>query len=193
MSVPTYESAIELLGARLSGESLRHSVRVAETAQALAQVYGVDEGLCRLAGLLHDWDRDCSATELEDFALSASLDITAADRAVPYLLHARTGSTAVREAFPGIEDVIVRAIATHTVGAENIDDTGMVVYIADMLEPARDFPGVGDLREVVGTVDLEGLYARCYELSLLHLIENHRPLHPHTVAAWNALVAGDRR
>jgi predicted HD superfamily hydrolase involved in NAD metabolism len=159
----------------------------------LAQVYGVDEESCRLAGLLHDWDRDRSASELEDSAAAASLDITAADKTVPYLLHAKTGSTAVRDTFPGIEDVIVRAIATHTVGADGIDDTGMVVYIADMLEPARAFPGVGDIREVVGMVDLEGLYARCYELSLLHLIENHRPLHPDTVAAWNALVAGDGR
>jgi len=190
VSTPTYEAARDALARRLSATSLAHCERVAETAVALAQVYCVSADEARLAGLLHDWDRDRDVGELREAAHDLAMDITDADEAVPYLLHARTGAQGVLSAFPGIDGSIVDAVATHTVGAADISDLGMVVYVADMLEPARGFPGVDDLREVVGTVDLEGLYTRCYQQSLLLIIGSNRPLHPHTVAAWNALVRG---
>ena len=74
-----------------------------------------------------------------------------------------------------------------------MSDLDMVVYLADMIEPDRGFPGVDDLREAVGTVPLPDLFALGYQHSVSHLVSARRRIHPATVAVWNTLVAGDGR
>ena len=188
MSV-TYEQAHDAIAARLGETALAHCERVAETAGALALVYSVDVESARLAGLLHDWDRERSGDELLAAAEAARIPSPAETRTSPYLLHAHTGAQAVAEALPGIDGAVLAAIAAHTVGSPTMSDLDKVVWLADMLEPARDFDGVDDLREVVGTLSLDELFARAYQHSVAHLVATRRPIHPETVAVWNAMVA----
>lgn len=95
----------------------------------------------------------------------------------------------MREAVPGLNDEVYSAIARHTVGALEMSDLDMTVWVADMIEPGRRHDGVDDLREIVGIVGLHTLFARAYEHSVAHVIEKRRPLHPDTVSVWNAHVA----
>ena len=193
MGAVSYETALAALSDRLSARAVEHSVHVAETAGALAVTYGVDAQAANLAGLLHDWDRELGDEQLLVAADAAGIELTETDRAVPYLLHARTGAMSVGEVLPELEPEVLHAIEAHTVGAGEMSDLDKVVYVADMIAPGRDFPGVEELRGLVGEGTLHELYLRCYQLTLHHLVERERPLHPHTVAAWNALVAGDAR
>lgn len=192
MDAVSYERALEAVRDRLPDKGAGHSERVADTAAELARVYGFDPAVARLAGVLHDWDRGRSAPDLLAAARDAGLTITPQDEAVPYLLHARTGAVGAREAFPGLSPEVAQAIARHTVGARDMTPLDQIVYIADMIEPARDFDGVESLREAVGEATLDGLFALSYQRSLLHLVEKRRRLHPDTVEIWNELVAGDR-
>ena len=72
-------------------------------------------------------------------------------------------------------------------------DLDQVVYLADMIEPARDYRGVDELREAVGEVPLSELFALGYRASVMHLVRTRRRIHPETVAVWNSLVAGEPR
>lgn len=193
MSGVDYQQAYEAVSARLSPDALKHSEGVAVTAAALALVYGVDQEQARLAGILHDWNKEQAGPELLACAQRDGVDVTAESEAVPYLLHAATGAREVEREFPGISEAVLHAISVHTVGSERMDDLDKVVWVADMLEPGRDFDGVDDLRECVGTLDLDGLFARAYEHSLRHLIDTRRRIHPDTVAVYNAHVAGGAR
>jgi HD superfamily phosphohydrolase YqeK len=74
-----------------------------------------------------------------------------------------------------------------------MSDLDKVIYIADTIEPLRDFKGVDALREAAGNMSLHDLFALCYTQSLLGLIESKRFIHPATVAVWNAQVAGGVR
>ncbi len=193
MAAPTtYEAAEALLAARLSPPAADHSRRVAETAGLLAARYGVDEESARLAGLLHDWDREQSSERLFAAAASAAIEVSSADATVPYLLHARTGASAVRETFPDLSEEIVTAVAHHTVGAVEMSDLDRVVYVADMIEPGRAYPGVEALRELATSAGLPELFASAYQQSILYLINSRKRIHPDTVSVWNALVAGER-
>lgn len=188
----SYEAALEALAGRLDEDSVAHSIRVAETASDLALIYGVDVEACRLAGLLHDWDRDQGPDELLATALASGWDVHEVETTRPYLLHARTGATGLREAFPDLSDDVVRAIERHTLGATDMTEIDMVVWVADMIEPSRSFDGVDALREVAGTVSLQDLFAAAYTRSVAHLVEKRKPIHPATVDVWNALVARRR-
>jgi len=193
MTVPTFEDVTAALHARLGESAVGHSLRVGETAARLAEVYGVEVEPARVAGALHDWDRERGADELIGDATAAGMDVSAADTLVPYLLHARTGARALAAQFPGISEEIVTAVERHTLGAVDMSPLDMVVYLADMLEPAREYEGVQELRERVGAVTLAELFALGYQHSVAHLISSRRRIHPQTVAVWNALVAGGAR
>jgi predicted HD superfamily hydrolase involved in NAD metabolism len=193
VSAVTYEQALAAVQARLGHKAAKHCKRVAATAASLAVVYGVDADAAQLAGVLHDWDRETPADDLLGEARAAGLEVCEADVTVPYLLHARTGALGARGALPGLSADVVQAISRHTVGAPGMTPLDMVVYLADMIEPQRDYPGVDELRDAVGEVSLAELFARGYQRSVLHLIEARKRIHPETVSVWNELVAGDRR
>lgn len=193
MAAVSYAKASDAVRARLGEAAVAHCLRVAATAGELALVYHVDPELSKLAGLLHDWDREQTREALLSAARDAGLMPTPADEAIPYLLHARTAAIALKRAMPELPAEVLTAVARHTLGAADMSDLDMVIYLADMMEPARTYPGVESLREAVGTMPLPELFALGYQHSIAHLVSRRRPIHPETVAVWNALVAGDAR
>jgi len=179
------------LAERLSDRSLSHCDRVADLAAEIAVVYDVDVEEAHLAGLLHDWSRDTSPDELLEMASEIGVTITAEDEILPYLLHAKVASAELGAQYPEIPVSVLHAVETHTCGADVMSSLDKAVYVADMIEPNRTFPGVQELRKAVGTCSLDELFRRAYTYSLLHLIERRRHIHPDTVSAWNSHVAGD--
>jgi predicted HD superfamily hydrolase involved in NAD metabolism len=192
VSEPSFEEARAAVRERLSRESGEHCERVAETSAEIANAYGEDVDVARLAGLLHDWDRDTSADELLDRAVASGVEVTQEDRLVPYLLHARVGAAELSERYPGLDARVLEAVATHTLGAPVMSPLAKIVYVADMLEPVRSYPGVEELREAIGSCALDELFRRAYTRSLMRVLERRRHIHEATVETWNQQVAGER-
>ena len=67
-------------------------MRVSETAARLASAYGADVEQARIAGVLHDWDRERGPEGLLAAAREAGVEISDIDERVPYLLHPRTAA-----------------------------------------------------------------------------------------------------
>ena len=64
----------------------------------------------------------------------------------PKTLHALTGSVVADQIF-GENAAVVEAIRYHTTGRLNMGLLEKILYIADYIEPCRNFPGVQELRE----------------------------------------------
>ena len=188
-----FATAERMLAARVSPDALGHSLRSAETAAELARIYGVDVQKARLAGLLHDWDRELGQEELLGRARALGVPVTAVDEAVPYLLHARVGAADLKEAFPDLEPEVLQAVERHTLGSPEMSDLDRVAYLSDTIEPGRRYPGADELRTAVGAVPLDELFALAYVASVTYVVAGRRHMHPDTVAVWNALVARDVR
>lgn len=172
--------AREAVRKRLSAKSAAHCLRTAETARGLALCHGVDSDAAELAGLLHDWSRDESLEDLLAFATHARMHVLPEEREHPYLLHARVACERLREAFPGISREVLEAVAAHTVGSVPMTDLDKVVFIADMIEPARTFAGVDRLRDIAETHPLREVFREAYAQSVGHVIARGAPLHPTT-------------
>lgn len=190
---PTYEQARAAVAGRLSASALGHSERVADTAGRVAELYGVDPSLARIAGVLHDWHRETPAEELVQRARRLGLEVTEVDEAVPYLLHGPVAQADIEMEFPGIDGEIITAVGAHTYGTPDMSPLSMVVYVADVIEPARHQKGVDMLRASVGTWPLKELFSAAYAASLHHLIDKRRRIHPQTVATWNDIASGSSR
>ena len=86
-NAPLLEAADALARKRLSDKRYGHTVRVADTAEGLAQIHSLDPDRTRLAALLHDAARE---TEPEDYLRLADewgLAVGELERKSPKLLH----------------------------------------------------------------------------------------------------------
>lgn len=181
------------LAARLGRSRFEHTLGVAETAQNLARVYGVDEKKARIAGLLHDWDKDYDNAGIRARVseLDLAIDAYVFDE-MPQLLHGPTAARALAREFPELPADVIQAIERHTAGAVGMSDLDMVVYIADALEPGRDYYGLGVVRDLAGVVSLEELYLTTFRHVLLNLVERRKRIHPQTIDIWNYYIARSR-
>jgi len=170
--------ARDLLAKRLSPGSYAHCERTAATAVELAGRFGVDPEAAELAGLLHDYARDEDRSQLVETADRLGVPVLPMEREHPYLLHARVGAAMVRRDLPGTGEAVLSAIAVHTVGGVPMSALDKVVYLADMIEPTRDFPGLVELREACGRETLDECFRLAYGRTLRHLKERGRPVHP---------------
>lgn len=133
------------LKASLSPKRFRHSAGASLEAVELAAKYGVDAKLARVAGLLHDCARYDIAKQLET-AERAGIDATTALEKPEGLLHSAIGAFVAKTEY-GIDDArILDAISAHTAGCINMTPLQKIIYLADKLEPSRDYEGVDFLR-----------------------------------------------
>ena len=125
-----------------------HAQGVSDTAVLLAKKYGADARDAARAGILHDITKALDAGQQRKLVDHWQLPVSAFEYEQTKLLHAKTGAAAAARIF-GENDAIVSAIDYHTTGRADMTVLEKIIYIADYMEPNRDFPGVDRLREVV--------------------------------------------
>lgn len=99
---------------------------------------------------------------------------------------------AVAERLAGVADTrLLDAIRYHTIGHPCLGRLGRALYLADFLEPGRDFET--EWRGKLAARMPGGMDAVLVEVvaaRLQHLVHGRKPIHPHTAAFWSSLVAG---
>ena len=176
-NAPLLEAADALACKRLSERRYGHTVRVADTAEGLAQIHSLDPNRTRLAALLHDAARE---TEPEDYLRLADewgLAIGEPERKSPKLLHGPVAAELARREL-GVEDEeVLEAVRVHTVGAAGIGALALALYVADKIEPARDYPSVGRIRDLARE-DLYGAAAESLRRAIGHNEGRGKSIHP---------------
>ena len=97
------------------------------------------------------------------------------------LLHAKTGAAVAARVF-GESREVCEAIRWHTTGRANMTTLEKIIYLADYMEPNRDFPGVEKLREAAET-SLDAAMILGLEMSIAQLRERGRSIDPNSQAA----------
>lgn len=170
----------------LPPERFQHSLGVARTAERLAGTKGVPQGAARVAGLLHDMARDRPGEWLLAEAHRLGIPVGPLESGYPVLLHGPVAAGQAGEHY-GIRDPeVLDAIRYHTTGRAGMGNLARIVYVADLIEPAREYPEVERLRDLAGT-DMESAFRECLRHTLVCLLRRGRPLHPDAVACWNSL------
>ena len=188
ISPDRFDEMRQALQARVKASRYRHSLGVSQTAEQLARIYGVDQNEAAVAGLLHDWDKSLTGDELKRKAKKLKLADKEVREHATGVLHSWTAAATLRDEFPELSDAVLQAISRHTCGAVGMSDLDMVVFVADIIEPGRDFPDIEGLRAAVGEVCLEELFYRTYKANFMYLLSADMVVAPPSLDVYNSLV-----
>ncbi len=159
-----------------------HCVRVARMAEDLARKHGANTSKARTAGMLHDLARLYSEERLLQECERRGVPIDAFARAHPIVLHAPLSAALARTEFGVTDPQILSAIAKHTLADGEMSLLDCVVYLADGLEPGRDYPERAELAAMAGR-DLNLAMRATIGSSLRYLMSKQLPPAPQTLAA----------
>lgn len=99
---------------------------------------------------------------------------------MPKVMHGATAAFALGIEFPNIPSDVLRAVINHTTANVRMSKLDMVVYIADALDPSRDYAEYDELVNLIGKISLQDLFCRVYAESTIAVIRKGKPLHPKT-------------
>jgi predicted HD superfamily hydrolase involved in NAD metabolism len=179
---------------RLSDKRYDHTLRVAAAAENLAEAHGLDRKRVRLAALLHDSSREVGPEELLRLAQERGLPVGPSERESPKLLHGPVAAELAREDLGVESEEVLGAVRAHTTGTPGMDPVAIALFLADKIEPARDYPGIEDLRSLAER-DLSSAARVSLERSISHNEERGNRTHPDSLEAleWlNGQGAGER-
>ena len=148
-NLPFEELKAEVL-ALLKESRVNHVIGCSETARELALIHGADPVAAERAGILHDVTKALDGTDQLRLCDKYGIIINTFEREHPKLLHSVTGADVARRVF-GESNAVYEAIRWHTSGKANMTTLEKIIYVADYMEPNRDFPGVEELRALAYT------------------------------------------
>ena len=173
----------------LNGKRVPHVLGTEETAAKLARLYGADEMLARRAALLHDCTKRLSREEHLALCEQYGISLDEWELNGSKLLHARTGAALASTVF-GERAEVVDAIRWHTTGKPDMTLLEKVIYLADYVEPNRNFEGVEEVRTLAWQ-DLDKAVMRGLAMTVAEIEAEDRPVHPDTKNAL-AYLKGTR-
>ena len=171
--------------AHLKPYRIPHVAGCEEEAVRLARYWGEDEEAAAEAAILHDITKKLNPAEQLRLCRKYGIMADAVEMREAKLLHSRTGACLARELF-GVSQPVFDAIEWHTTGRVNMTRLEKIIYMADYIEPTRDFAGVEELRRLA-YIDLDQAMILGLEMSLNELSQRGAELHPRSVQTLNWL------
>lgn len=150
-------------GRFLKKKRIPHVRGCEQTAAELAVIHGADPDTAAEAAILHDVTKKLSEDEQLRLCEKYDIIMDTAERAEPKLWHAITGAAFARAQY-GADEAVCTAIRWHTTGRAGMSTLEKIIYLADTIEPNRDYPGVEELRQTA-RADLDEAMIRALQMS----------------------------
>ena len=168
--------------AMVKAKRLPHIQGTEETAAALAAFWGVSPEKARRAAILHDCTKYWTLEQHLETCAKYGVELDELECVSVKLLHSKSAAALARHVFAEPEEEC-RAISAHTTGKPGMTTFDKILYLADYMEPTRDFDGVEELRRLVWE-DLDRAMILGLEMSIEDLKEKGATVHPNT---WGTL------
>ena len=170
----------------LKPKRMPHVLGTEQEAVRLVRRYGGDETQARIAALLHDCTKKLDMAQQLALCEKYGIMLDELEQKALKLLHSKTGAAIARDVF-GVEDAVYDAILYHTTGKPDMTRLEKIIYLADYIEPTRDFPGVDALRKTVYE-DLDKGLLMGLTMTIQEMEEMGNPVHHLTRDARDYLL-----
>lgn len=127
-----------------------HVLNVMHTAVELALRFDADPDAAAIAGLLHDAVKEKPLPEQRRLAAAMDPQEVIADA----IIHGPAATTYLEDEFDVHDEEILRAVSNHSILSAEPHLLEQIVYLADKIEPSRDYDDLPAIREAA-QADLE--------------------------------------
>lgn len=166
--------------ALLKPDRWRHSVRVAVMCAENARLADLSEEQAITMAALHDVAKNLPSDSLYLEGFECAEDVP------PPVVHQFSGAYVAEKYFNLTDKTLLDAIKYHTSGTEGMTKAQALLYLCDMLEEGRSFPGVDELRREFGKGLYRGLYC-ALERQVEYLNSTGQPVYGETRRAYEYL------
>lgn len=181
------EELMQKVQMQMSEQRFEHVLGVEEAAITLAKRYGESIEKASIAALTHDYAKERPDDEFELIIRRDGYDL----ELLKYgnaIWHGVVGASMVQRELGINDEEILQAIRVHTTGAKEMSLLDKIIYVADYIEPGRNFTGVIKARELA-VIDLDQAVAYETTQTLVHLIQKGRQIYPKTIETYSYWVA----
>ncbi len=182
-----YDEIYKAIKEKISEKRFNHVIGVVETAKMLANLYNEDIEKAKIASILHDIAREYTKDEMERLCTYYGYKFDDSIVREPALLHSKIGAILARDVYDIKDEDILNAISYHTTGRRNMTMLEKIVFIADYIEPSRNFEGLENIRKLAFR-DIDLAVFEALENSIKHLIDKKSFIHIDTLDARNDLL-----
>lgn len=169
----------------LKNKRIPHVLGTEQEAIRLALHYGADVNKARVAALLHDCTKKLEMDDQMALCRKYGVRLDELEKRALKLLHSKTGAEIARDVF-GVDGEIYQAINWHTTGRAGMSLLEKIIYMADYIEPTRDFDGVDELRRVTYE-DLDAGLEMGLSMTVEDMRRRGNVVHSATLAALDEL------
>lgn len=173
---------IEEVRASMSEKRFRHTEGCVKMAEALARKYGEDVSLARRAAYLHDITKEMPHQRQLKMADEFGIILTDIQKSEK-IIHAFTGAIVAEHEF-GEGDAVCGAVRWHTTAREGMTGLEKIIWISDLTEENRTFPGVEKIRKLAFE-NIDDALICGFDATLSHLIETGSEVDINMVQARN--------
>lgn len=184
---PVLEQDYIRVSATLKHKRLSHTLGVLETACQLTDLYGGDLlAVCRGA-LYHDLFKGIQKSELLNLGKTLGYEVGGIADELPEIAHGPIAALWLEQEGILTDPLALNAIRYHTVGRAGMTVEEKIVYLADAIEPGRDYPGM-DLLRLTAEISLDQALLLSVTQTISFVLEAGRPIHPLSVEMRNSLM-----
>ncbi|AIM15678.1 bis(5'-nucleosyl)-tetraphosphatase (symmetrical) YqeK [Neobacillus sedimentimangrovi] len=180
------EEALKIVKVQLTEHRYQHTLGVMETAISLARLYGADEKKAELAAIFHDYAKFRPKEEMREIIKSHSFPQDLLEYNAE-LWHAPVGAYLVEKEAGITDKEVLDAIRYHTSGRPGMTLLEKIIYLADYIEPGRQFPGVDEVRELAKE-SLDRALIKSVQNTINFLMKKNQRVYPETFHMYNDLI-----
>ena len=164
-----------------------HTLGVVNTAVELAKIFGEDQKKAEIAALCHDVAKNMDLEQLRKIIDEENITLSIDEENTKELWHSIAGPIIAKNIFKINDEEILSAMRWHTTGKENMSNLDKIVYLADLIEPSREFDGIDEIRSIsYKSLDLAMIKALTH--TTIYLLNKGYAVDINTIKARNYLL-----
>lgn len=171
----------------LNDKRIEHSISTRDTAVRLAQRFGANVEAAKVAGIFHDIAKQLPKEKKLELCIEYDIPVDEIMQENPELLHGFIGAEIIKRNYDIDNSDILNAVRYHTTGRRGMSLLEKVVYLADLIEPGRNFDGVDEIRTAAFR-NLDGAMLMAAKNVMSFILYHDLPMHPLTLDAYNDML-----
>jgi predicted HD superfamily hydrolase involved in NAD metabolism len=180
----TLECSKELARLHLTGNMEKYPV----PENSYTGINDLFNKLC-LSSVLHDYGKVFGYAELVKIAEEEKLGLSGFEIGCRSIIHSFVTPYLLSRDFDIRDRAILKAVRSHTIGSVDMNIIDRILYVADKVEPSRNYINSKKLKKL-SLEDIDLGLLEVYKSNIIYVINNNNTLHPDTSNIWNYICGG---